>query len=116
VKALNALCNGLVKDLIDATSKIDQDSSVGAIVLTGSNKAFAAGADIKEMANKTFVEAFSTDMFAEVWPSPWDAWTHHIWPHICFVLAPHGLVGRQHNLAHGPYVADVHARLCTVSS
>ena len=39
---------------------------MGAIVLTGSPKAFAAGADIKEMAGKSFVEAFSTNMFNEV--------------------------------------------------
>lgn len=65
-QALNALCEGIIRDLLDATKKIDADPSVGAIVLTGSNKAFAAGADIKEMANKTFVEAFSRNMFSQV--------------------------------------------------
>lgn len=64
-KALNALCNGIIRDLIEATTYIARDDSVGAIVLTGSTKAFAAGADIKEMKDKTFVEAFSTNMFEE---------------------------------------------------
>jgi len=64
-KALNALCNGIIRDLIEATTHIARDDSVGAIVLTGSTKAFAAGADIKEMKDKTFVEAFSTNMFEE---------------------------------------------------
>jgi len=53
-KALNALCNALVKDLTDAVALLDKDQSVGAIVITGSEKAFAAGADIKEMKDKTF--------------------------------------------------------------
>lgn len=66
IQALNALCDGIIRDLLDATKAIDDDPSVGAIVLTGSKKAFAAGADIKEMANKTFVEAFSKNMFSQV--------------------------------------------------
>lgn len=53
-KALNALCDGLVTELTDAVSKYDADDTVGAIVVTGSERAFAAGADIKEMLNKTF--------------------------------------------------------------
>ena len=65
-QALNALCDGLVHDLIDATTLIDADPSIGAIVLTGSKKAFAAGADIKEMSSKTFVECFSKNMFVQV--------------------------------------------------
>ena len=48
-KALNALCDALFDDLIDATEKMDADGDIGAIVITGSEKAFAAGADIKEM-------------------------------------------------------------------
>jgi len=48
-KALNALCDALLDDLIDATGKMDRDGDIGAIVITGSEKAFAAGADIKEM-------------------------------------------------------------------
>lgn len=44
----------------------DKDPSIGAVVLTGSDKAFAAGADIKEMASKTFAEAYGAD-FIESW-------------------------------------------------
>ncbi|KAJ3110038.1 putative enoyl-CoA hydratase, mitochondrial [Phlyctochytrium bullatum] len=54
-KALNALSSPLMKDLNDALREFDADESVGAIVLTGSEKAFAAGADIKEMSTLTFV-------------------------------------------------------------
>jgi enoyl-CoA hydratase len=48
-KALNALCNSLFEELIKAVKEADKDPSTSAIVLTGSEKAFAAGADIKEM-------------------------------------------------------------------
>ena len=57
-RALNALCDGLMAELSDALKEYDNDSTVGAIVLTGSQKAFAAGADIAEMQNLTFVECF----------------------------------------------------------
>ena len=63
-KFLNALCNDLINEVIDAGKKFDQDESVGAIVLTGSEKAFAAGADIKEMSTKTFDQTYNTNMFA----------------------------------------------------
>ena len=53
-KALNALCDGLYKDLHAALQQFDADPEIGAIVLTGSEKAFAAGADIKEMKDKEF--------------------------------------------------------------
>ncbi|XP_030376217.1 probable enoyl-CoA hydratase, mitochondrial [Scaptodrosophila lebanonensis] len=53
-KALNALCNGLMKELSTALQGFGKDSSIAAIVLTGSEKAFAAGADIKEMAPNTY--------------------------------------------------------------
>lgn len=48
-KALNALCDALLDDLIHATEAMDADPGIGCIVITGSEKAFAAGADIKEM-------------------------------------------------------------------
>ncbi|KAJ2177552.1 Fatty acid oxidation complex subunit alpha, partial [Coemansia sp. RSA 530] len=48
-KALNALCSELFHEINDALARFDNDSSIGAVVLTGSERAFAAGADIKEM-------------------------------------------------------------------
>jgi enoyl-CoA hydratase/carnithine racemase len=62
-KALNALCNGLIEDVIHATKVFDKDDNVGAIIITGSDKAFAAGADIKEMSTKTFVECYTKNLF-----------------------------------------------------
>lgn len=63
-KALNALCDSLFMELNEAMRICDKDAEVGAIVLTGNEKAFAAGADIKEMKDKTYAEALSTDMLA----------------------------------------------------
>lgn len=63
-KALNALCLALFEDLHKALKELDQDPTVGAIVLTGSQKAFAAGADIKEMKDREFPDTYSTDMLA----------------------------------------------------
>lgn len=48
-KALNALCNDLIRELNQELTKLDQDETIGCIIITGSEKAFAAGADIKEM-------------------------------------------------------------------
>jgi len=61
-KALNALCYALFKDLNCALTTLDKDPEVRAIVLTGSEKAFAAGADIKEMKDRTFPDVYMTDM------------------------------------------------------
>ena len=58
-QALNALSAALIEDLNAALEAFETDDAIGAIVLTGSEKAFAAGADIKEMQDKTFAEAFS---------------------------------------------------------
>ena len=63
-KALNALCIALFNDLHKALKELDQDPSVGAIVLTGSQKAFAAGADIKEMKDRVFPDTYLTDMLS----------------------------------------------------
>jgi len=63
-KALNALNSPLFKELNAALSNFQSDASIGAIVITGSNRAFAAGADIKEMASKTFSEAYNADFLA----------------------------------------------------
>ena len=64
-KALNALCDALLDDLLHAGRHFDQSSDCGCIVITGSDRAFAAGADIKEMQDRTFSECYARDMFAE---------------------------------------------------
>lgn len=63
-EALNALNSTLVSELAHAASVFDADEHIGAIVLTGSARAFAAGADIKEMADKTPVEMSLRNPFA----------------------------------------------------
>ncbi|PZQ47162.1 MAG: enoyl-CoA hydratase [Rhodovulum sulfidophilum] len=62
-EALNALNSTLLGELAAALGAMDADPGVHAIVVTGSEKAFAAGADIKEMAGKSFVDTFTEDMF-----------------------------------------------------
>jgi enoyl-CoA hydratase len=64
-KALNALNSQLMKELIAAVSAMDTDDGIGCIVLTGSERAFAAGADIKEMQDKTYGEMYAGDWFGE---------------------------------------------------
>ena len=61
--ALNALNGQLLTELVRAVQAAEENDKVRVIVLTGSEKAFAAGADVKEMADKSFVEAFSRDLF-----------------------------------------------------
>ena len=63
-QALNALNSQVMNDLIDAFAKFDADSSQGCAILTGSEKAFAAGADIKEMQPKGFPQMFGQNFFA----------------------------------------------------
>ena len=58
-KALNALNTQLMNEVVGAAKAFDIDPGIGAIVLTGSEKAFAAGADIKEMSSKTYSEVVS---------------------------------------------------------
>ena len=62
--AMNALSGALIEDLNAAIEAFEADPAIGAIVLTGSEKAFAAGADIKEMQDKTFAEAFVGDFIS----------------------------------------------------
>ena len=57
-KALNALCDALFDDLIDAASTFDKEDDIGCMVITGSSKAFAAGADISEMSQREFPYAY----------------------------------------------------------
>lgn len=62
-KALNALNTTLMNEVVSAAEQFDADPEIGAIVITGSERAFAAGADIKEMADKTFSEVVSESFF-----------------------------------------------------
>ncbi|KAL2140316.1 hypothetical protein VTI28DRAFT_3999 [Corynascus sepedonium] len=65
-KALNALCSPLITELNKALRDFQASPTVAAVVLTGSERAFAAGADIKEMAPLTFSQAYTTS-FIESW-------------------------------------------------
>jgi enoyl-CoA hydratase len=66
-KALNALSGALIAELGQALEDMEADDNIGAIVLTGSEKAFAAGADVKEMAEKTYMEAYLQDFITSGW-------------------------------------------------
>ncbi|WP_162425636.1 enoyl-CoA hydratase-related protein [Pontibacter pudoricolor] len=66
-KELNALNLQLMGELRDALKQLDEDENVRAIVLTGNERAFAAGADIKQMAGKTAIDMLNIDQF-----STWD--------------------------------------------
>ncbi|MEP0510694.1 MAG: enoyl-CoA hydratase-related protein, partial [Aurantimonas coralicida] len=55
-KALNALNSEVMREIVRLTAELDRDPGVGAILITGSEKAFAAGADIKEMEDRTVME------------------------------------------------------------
>ncbi len=63
-KALNAINARLVVELETALAELDADDAIAAMVITGSEKAFAAGADIKEMVGKDFMEALGSDFIA----------------------------------------------------
>jgi enoyl-CoA hydratase len=65
-QALNALNSAVMRELAHAIDAFEADAGIGCMVITGSDKAFAAGADIKEMANKEFTEVFLGD-FAATW-------------------------------------------------
>ncbi|NNU15300.1 enoyl-CoA hydratase [Parvularcula sp. ZS-1/3] len=66
-EALNAFNKELMDELTEALKAADADPKVACIVLTGSEKAFAAGADIKEMADKSFVQAYTEDFITANW-------------------------------------------------
>ncbi|AWN52545.1 MULTISPECIES: enoyl-CoA hydratase [unclassified Methylobacterium] len=63
--ALNALCNALIAELNHALDGYERDDGIGCIVITGSEKAFAAGADIREMQDRTHPEFYMADPFGE---------------------------------------------------
>ncbi len=60
-KALNALNAALISELNTALDHFEEDADIGAIVLTGSERAFAAGADVKEMQDKDFIDVVEND-------------------------------------------------------
>ena len=64
-QALNALNSALMRELAQAVDAFEADADIGCMVITGSDKAFAAGADIKEMAEKDFAEVFLADFAAD---------------------------------------------------
>ena len=66
-KAMNALCSPLIFELGQALDAFEADAEMGAIVLTGGEKAFAAGADIKEMSVKTFTQCYLEDFITKGW-------------------------------------------------
>ena len=66
---LNALSTPLVRELGDALSAFEADEGIGAMVLTGSEKAFAAGADIKEMQSKSWPDTYTEDFITADWES-----------------------------------------------
>jgi enoyl-CoA hydratase len=86
-QALNALNTALMDELVDAASAFDDDRSIGAIVVRGSETAFAAGADIREMASQTYGDVFLRDWFA-----PWDRFAAVRTPTVAAV-AGHALGG-----------------------
>jgi len=70
-QALNALNKALIAELTQAIETFDADEKIGCLLITGNDKAFAAGADIKEMADKPFIEAFLGNFV-----SNWNAAAH----------------------------------------
>jgi enoyl-CoA hydratase len=66
-KQLNALNDGLMNELGSAMKAFDLDDGIGCIVITGSEKAFAAGADIAAMATWTYMDVYKTDYITRNW-------------------------------------------------
>ena len=66
-KALNALCQALIEDLNHALNMLEEDVSIHVLVITGSDKAFAAGADIKEMKDRSYIDVYMTDFITKGW-------------------------------------------------
>ena len=66
-EALNALNSTITAEISAAAAAFDADPAIGAVVLTGSDRAFAAGADIKELKDKTFAEVFEENLITATW-------------------------------------------------
>ena len=79
-KALNALNNQVMREVVEALDPLDRDSEIGCFVITGNEKAFAAGADIKEMAAKGYARVLQENLFAG-----WDAFVAMRTPKIAAV-------------------------------
>lgn len=62
-KALNALNSAMMAEVATALADLEADDAVGCVILTGSDKAFAAGADIKEMSELNYLDIYKTDLF-----------------------------------------------------
>ena len=65
--ALNALCEDLINELAQALDDFEADPKIGCILITGSEKAFAAGADIKEMQSKSYMDVYLEDFITRNW-------------------------------------------------
>jgi enoyl-CoA hydratase len=87
-KALNALCTPLIKELNEALHDFNASDDTTVIILTGSEKAFAAGADIKEMAPLSFAEAYTKSFIEE-----WSQLTTHVKKPIIAAVSGHALGG-----------------------
>ena len=66
-KQLNALCDGLVEEVKTALDTFEADENIGCIVITGSEKAFAAGADITAMKDFSYMDAYKSDYITRNW-------------------------------------------------
>lgn len=66
-KAMNALCQALMDEIVKAIDNLESDAAIKVILITGNEKAFAAGADIKEMAAKSFMDVYKEDFITRNW-------------------------------------------------
>ena len=66
-KAMNALCAELAREIAEAVDTYERDDAIGALVVTGSEKAFCAGADIKEMQSQTYMDVYKEDFITVNW-------------------------------------------------
>ena len=66
-KALNALSDDLMDEIADAVDGFEADDSIGALVIAGNEKAFAAGADIKRMQNRSYMDVYMGNFIGQNW-------------------------------------------------
>ena len=79
-KALNAINQQLTREVIETLAPLDRDPEIGCFIITGNEKAFAAGADIPEMAQKSYMDNYHADLFAD-----WDQFAAFRTPKIAAV-------------------------------